>query len=264
VTSPQGATTNVTITADAAALFTGPLFMHVGGQPNDTSIIGRSTVLGRITIANAPETLDSVFPGSGLDTGIWGYAAADVNGIVVVPSDSKYWFKWTVPASADAYVMAKPTITGPWTDLGLTNVVLAGARRQVLVPASSLPSANSGFFALGKRQYTKLQILLPGETAAPGTPTGKTGTPDPQFVGNPFNVTVNAVTDNWIRVTGATNVVSLSTTDTTALVPANTALTGGTATLSVTLNSLGNWTITASDVTEPSKPSNTSPPVNVQ
>ena len=39
---------------------------------------------------------------------------------------------------------------------------------------------------------SRLQILLPGETAAPGTTSGKTGTPRPETAGIPFSVTVNA------------------------------------------------------------------------
>src|SRR4029077_15533274 len=39
--------------------------------------------------------------------------------------------------------------------------------------------------------FTKLQILAPGETAAPGTTNGKTGTPAAQTAGTAFNVTVN-------------------------------------------------------------------------
>ena len=36
--------------------------------------------------------------------------------------------------------------------------------------------------------YTRLQVLLPGESAAPGTTSGKTGTPRAQTDGVPFTV----------------------------------------------------------------------------
>jgi len=42
-----------------------------------------------------------------------------------------------------------------------------------------------------------LQVLLPGETAAPVTPTGKTGTPSAQTSGTAFSVKVNAVDVYW-------------------------------------------------------------------
>src|SRR5207249_2788360 len=41
--------------------------------------------------------------------------------------------------------------------------------------------------------FTKLQILLPGENAAPGTASGRTGTPTSQTAAAAFNVIVNAV-----------------------------------------------------------------------
>src|SRR5204863_4610865 len=45
--------------------------------------------------------------------------------------------------------------------------------------------------------FTKLQLLVPGESAAPGTATGKTGTSTARTAGTAFNVTVNAVDANW-------------------------------------------------------------------
>ena len=44
---------------------------------------------------------------------------------------------------------------------------------------------------------------MPGETAAPGTTNGKTGTPNAQTAGNSFTVTVNAVDANWNLTTNA-------------------------------------------------------------
>ncbi len=40
--------------------------------------------------------------------------------------------------------------------------------------------------------YTRLQVLLPGESPAPGTSSGKTGTPRAQTAGVPFTVTVRS------------------------------------------------------------------------
>src|SRR5262249_25593486 len=58
--------------------------------------------------------------------------------------------------------------------------------------ASTSPSitVNVGAFA-------KLQLLVPGETASPGSGTGKTGTPTAQTAGTAFTTTVNAVDANW-------------------------------------------------------------------
>ena len=57
---------------------------------------------------------------------------------------------------------------------------------------------------------TKLQVLLPGETSAPGTPTGKTGTPSPWTAGVSSAVIVNVVDANWNIVPTASLSVRLS------------------------------------------------------
>ena len=76
--------------------------------------------------------------------------------------------------------------------------------------------------------FTKLQILAPGETAAPATATGKTGMPTVQAATTPFNVTVNAVDQYWNVVDTVTDTVGITTTDGTATLPANDLLAAGT------------------------------------
>ena len=99
--------------------------------------------------------------------------------------------------------------------------------------------------------FVKLQVLVPGETAAPTTPTGKTGTPDPQLMRAPIPVTVNAVDAYWNVVTTATDTVRLTSSDSAALLPADSALLGGTVQFVIALRTLGTWTVTADDVTQP-------------
>ncbi|TFF37355.1 beta strand repeat-containing protein [Mucilaginibacter psychrotolerans] len=111
--------------------------------------------------------------------------------------------------------------------------------------------------------FTKLQLLLPGETAAPGTATGKTGTPSARTAGTAFNVTVNAVDAAWNVVTTVTDVVAITSTDVNATLPANTALVAGTKSLSFTFKTSGTKTITTSDVTTPARTANTSPNTTV-
>src|SRR6185436_2373388 len=72
--------------------------------------------------------------------------------------------------------------------------------------------------------FAKLQILLPGETAAPGTATGKTGTPTVQTANTPFNVTVNAVDANWNAISTVTDTVRITASDANAVLPANAGL----------------------------------------
>src|SRR4029077_1755481 len=95
----------------------------------------------------------------------------------------------------------------------------------------------------------KLQILLPGETAAPGTPSGKTGTPTAEAAGSAFTATVNAVDANWNPVS-ATDTVAITSSDSNATLPANAALVAGTKTFSITPRTTGSATFTATDASD--------------
>src|SRR5437016_6372954 len=111
--------------------------------------------------------------------------------------------------------------------------------------------------------FTKLQLLMPGETAAPGTASGVTGTPTAQTAGTAFTVTVNAVDANWYLVNTVTDTVGITSTDTNATMPGNAALVAGTKTFSVTLTTAGTKTLTATDITDGTKTADTSPSITV-
>ncbi len=107
---------------------------------------------------------------------------------------------------------------------------------------------------------SRLQVLLPGESAAPGTTTGKFGTPTAQTVNTPFDVQVRACDSSWNTVGSITDVVQLTSTDATATLPAATALQAGTVTLRVTIRAAGSFTISARDQTDNTIPLATSAP----
>src|SRR5439155_638361 len=111
--------------------------------------------------------------------------------------------------------------------------------------------------------FAQLQVLAPGETAAPGTSSGKTGTPNAQTAGMAFNVTVNAVDANWNLVTNVADTVGFTSSDVNAALPANAVLSLGSKVLSLTLKTAGSATVTASDITDGTKTPNTSPAVAV-
>src|SRR5439155_1790055 len=108
-----------------------------------------------------------------------------------------------------------------------------------------------------------LQLLVPGETAAPGTASGKTGTPTASTAATAFNITVNAVDNFWNVVNAITDTVDITSSDANATLPADAALVSGTGTLSVTFKTAASQTLTASDVTDPTKTANTSPSITV-
>src|SRR5207247_10010878 len=67
---------------------------------------------------------------------------------------------------------------------------------------------------------TKLQLLVPGETAAPGTASGKIGTPHPQTAGTATLscIIVNAVDANWNVVSNATPNATITSSDSNAII----------------------------------------------
>src|SRR5207302_491391 len=110
--------------------------------------------------------------------------------------------------------------------------------------------------------FAKLQLLMPGETASAGSATGKTGSPSARTAATAFTVTVNAVDANW-NVVSSTDTVGITSSDANATLPANAALVAGTKTFSVTLNTSGSRTVTASDATDGTKTADTSPAMTV-
>src|SRR5206468_4110469 len=101
----------------------------------------------------------------------------------------------------------------------------------------------------------RLQILLPGETAAPGTATGKLGSPTAQTAGTAISIIDRAVDTNWNLVTTSTPNVTITTSDSNAAIaddnggtPGNMTLVSGTRSLSSFLfKTAGSHIIMATD-----------------
>ena len=63
--------------------------------------------------------------------------------------------------------------------------------------------------------FTKLQLLMPGETAAPGAATGKTGTPTARTAATAFTMTIRSVDAYW-NLVSSTHTVGLTSSDANA------------------------------------------------
>jgi len=150
--------------------------------------------------------------------------------------------------------------TVSFTDLEIDSV---GTNFQITASGAGFVNSSSSVFTVNPGAFTALQVLVPGEVAAPGTPGGKTGTPNALVAGTSFNVTVNAVDAYWNVIKTATDLVGLTSSDSNAAMPANVALVSGTKVMSVTLKTAGSATVTASDLTNSSKSSSTSPSIAV-
>lgn len=133
-----------------------------------------------------------------------------------------------------------------------------------LVVLAALGAAAPAAQAQDKCPYSRLQILVPGEESAPFTQTGKTGNPLPQTVGVPFQVRVRACTTGWETQSGVTHLIKVWSDDAAADVPPDTPLNDGELLTWVTLNTAGQFTVTATDLTDWQHYSDTSAPITVQ
>jgi hypothetical protein len=262
--SPSGETNTVILPEDVVPYFSGPMRIYAGSVNNQIANIGQMCVVTRIKIDGTPGAadIDSNFVGQPLDTAIWETSAASSIGVQEIPTDSVYWLTWTLPALGFS-LQSSALLDAGWASPTLTGFD-AGGKRRILLRQSDLPGADAGYFRLIKREFTKLQILLPGETPAPGTPTGKTGTPDPQSNNQQFVVTVRAVDADWFPVSGVSHIISLSSSaGNDFLYSGEAAMANGVVTFDAAFFTSGSFTITAEDVTDATKTPDTSPAITV-
>jgi hypothetical protein len=273
MTTPSGFTTNFIFSADKVSWFADnagvalPMYHYVGVRANGTANYGLNAILSRVQIQGSPATLDDNFMmEETLDTTLWELASHTAASIQFLPASANpaFWVNWTLPDNGFG-LQSSSSLIGEWNDSVAPRLTLVPGKK-VLINAIDLPSLTQGYFRLVKRVASRLQVLLPGETSAPGTPTGKTGTPDATLTisGNPLaTVTVNLCDETWHILTSATDRVHLTCTDPGAWVSDDAALVGGTGTFYVNFYTPGTYTVTGSDVRNPAIAPNTSSSVTV-
>lgn len=281
ITAPNGFTTNYSVPADIVELASGnakgntALTPYFGIMPRTTAHIGEPTVFSRIQIQGVQNPIDDNFSAGYLNTSnTWSKLADQPSGIFVTAGQVLNYLVWNTPNDTGfqaVQVAASPA--GPWREIGSgpQQWFLVGTDREATILKSAVNAALGGsetnalYFRLLKRGYAKLQVLLPGETADSTSPTGKTGTPAPQQVGVPFTVVVNAVSDDWHLITSVTDTVHLISSDPQSFWPTDMDMSSGTVTFAdpngFTIYTPGTWTITATDVKDPTKTGTSSPVV---
>jgi hypothetical protein len=282
MSGPGGAVTNFVFTNAVAVTggvqnFGDPINVFFGAQANSTAAIGSAVVLSGVSITgNGNPVSDDFMTDTPPLNPQWGVYANDPSTVQLLTADpAAWWVKWTLP-DAGFGLQTTSNLFGPHTWVALTGpdstanfptplVTIANSGyRAAYVPGSASAGTNEAFFRLNEQTFTKLQVLMPGESSAPGTATGKTGTPDPQTAGAAFTVTVNAVDQNWTVIPTVTDTVHLTSSDTNATLDADAPLVAGTRSLLVTFSTNGTFTVTASDVTDSSKLPGTSSPTVAQ
>ena len=124
----------------------------------------------------------------------------------------------------------------------------AGGTETVTAYVSAAAQDTSAAIPMQANTVQKFQIIMPGETAVPGSNTGKYNTPSNQKAGTAFTVTVNAC-DQWFNVKSDVNpLVTLTTTDNFDSEPSPKNLTNGSTTFSLTLFTASTHTVNASGI----------------
>jgi hypothetical protein len=263
--APDGNTSSFVIPPYNAGYFAGSstFSVYLGMQANNAATLNQAVVYSNFAISNTASPFSENFlTDTVLGTNVWDtVVASGPAGVLIVPASAAYWINWTLPDSGFSLEIA-PTLTNPlgWTTPTIGPIITLADRSQ-LISTSELPVGGTAFFRLIKRIYTQLQILLPGETAAPNTVSGKTGTPIAQTASTGFNVIVNAVDNNWNVVNSAPDTISLYDADANFFVlntPTLLVLSGGTATFSIEFTGDGSSAITATDTTNTNIPPATS------
>jgi Bacterial Ig-like domain (group 3)/YDG domain len=262
------------------------------GTASIAGIVNDSTSFGSLSASAGALRLFTVLAGQVLTAsgtvsarGISGSPSAQTAGMVftineLVASDREFnintnytgtkTISWAGPGGASLYTTTVTFSNGRSTTV--LNTALTKAETVALSATDgSVPAVPSSLLTIVAGPASKLQVLLPGETTAPGTTTGKTGSPNSQTVGTAItSIIVNAVDAYWNTAPTATPNVQISGSDTLATIsddngssPGNLTLTNGSGVpASYIFNTAGGQTITASDAAG-SLAANTSASVSV-
>ncbi len=176
----------------------------------------------------------------------WNLVTTGGHNVIVTSSDPN-----AVISDDNAGTTGNLTTVGGTAILSSFNFATAGANTITATDAAGTLSSNvSAIVTVNAGVFAQLQILAPGEVAAPGTASGKTGAPSAQQVGLPVSLQVNAVDANWnlIQTNDTMHIVS---SDVSATLPADAELVNGAKTFNLTFNAGGSQTATVSDVSNP-------------
>ena len=263
-------TLSVTLKTVGSWTFTASDMTHTGiGSDNSSAVAANVGAFAKLQLLVPGET---AAPGSG--SGKTGTPSAETAGTAYSVTVNAVDANWNLVNTNDT---VRITSTDTHATLPANAALAAGTRTISLtnntagswtvtatdITHGSIPANTSPSITVAAGAFTKLQLLMPGETAAAGTTTGKTGTPSAEAAGTAFNVIVNAVDANWNVVNTVTDTIDISSTDANAALPADAALAAGTKTFSVTLKTEGSATVTATDTADGTKTANTSPSTTV-
>jgi len=241
--------------------------VYLGMQANQADAMNQAVVFANFAVSNTASPYNENFlTDTVLDTtNIWDTAVSGgPKGVLIVPAGSAYWLTWGLPDSGFTLQTA-PVLGNPlaWTTPSIGPLIPLFGFRSQLVAGSEVPAGNNAFFDLIQRTFTQLQILLPGETNAPNTITGKVGTPTTAAVAGEVDVTFNAV-DATYHIVNSSDALSLSGGGSPIISTPTPNLVGGTVTVPFYFTTAGSYTVSATDTTSTNIPAATSATLTVQ
>ncbi|HEX7859471.1 MAG TPA: hypothetical protein VF773_04040 [Verrucomicrobiae bacterium] len=155
ITTPQGTSTNFTISAETAALFANPMYAYLGIQPNRIENLGQSARFTSFNITGTTTPITENFVGvvpeetpdaaPNLDPAIWLRVAENAAGVTLVPTNSTYIISWTVPAVGFNLQHSASLSPQLWEDVTTPTVQIGDRVRTTLST-----SGQTGFFRLIK------------------------------------------------------------------------------------------------------------------
>ena len=287
LTAPNGASTNVDLDPNVAALYNGYVGAFLYSSPTANANIGQYCTYSayKITGVGTPvnENLTSgKLSSSFLETISQNYYytgdyTTNPPDQVFVTSGDAYWLYWTLPDAGFSPVISATVKNPVWQNLNDT-IFENNGQHWMKVTKNDIAGYETGFFALIQRAFTQLLVLLPGETSAPNTATGKTGSPTPVSLSADNgleDVTVMAVDKTFNPVSGVEDTIGIDSDDTGPVggtFPNPVAMVNGVATFSdgvapnggpYAFGDTGTFTITATDATNTNIATAASSPVVV-
>jgi hypothetical protein len=273
---PDGSSTNLVIPPYNATDFaeTSGFNIYLGMQANTSAAFGQAVAYSSFSVSNTASPFsDNFLADTTLNTNNWDTSVASgPAGVLVVPATAADWITWTAPAAGYSLETGSNLLDlAHWTSPTHYPVISFSGGFQQLVDKTELPAGGIGFFNLIHRTATQLQVLLPGETNAPGTALGYTGSPTPISLAaqglTPTTITVNACDSQW-NIVNKTDSITISTTDGGAFTSnASVSMVNGTAIFSgsngILFSDDGSWTVSATDLSTATIPIGTSAPVTV-
>jgi hypothetical protein len=237
------------------------------GVVHFTSTDGAATLPANSTLTNGAGT----FPATLRTVGAQTITATDnvtssitgTSGSITVGAAAAH-FTVSAPASTTAGTAFNVTVTAKDpSDTTLTGysgtVHFTSSDGQAVLPADSTLTNGTGTFSVtlktaGAQTVTATDTVTPATTGVGSTTVGSAAAskfavvaPSSATAGSPISVSVTAQDPYDNTVTNYTGVVHFTSSDSQATLPANSTLSNGTGTFSVTLKTAGSQTVTATE-----------------